>query len=230
MEPSPLRTSSAKSVVSEWSSRDHNAALEWILNEPSVEEIKSTLMFSIMGKLLEADPLLAMTTVLDQAIEGNESVLGGLQGTNEEMELMIISSSAKSNLESAIDLLPSVSEGPTRLAAFKEVAEQLIRIDEIDRAFTLAGQFDYPGSQDFRIALAVAWAETDLEGLLNSMDRFAPEELKSKVAFMLIDNSRYRGSLSDEQIMEARKYLSDEHREALEQGDSDVLPPIFQEF
>lgn len=229
MEPSPLRTSSAKSVVSVWSSRDHNAALKWILNEPSVEEIKSTLMFSIMGKLLEADPLLAMTTVLDQAIEGNESVLGGLQGTKEEMELEVISFRAKSNLESAIGLLPSVSEGRTKLAAFKEIAEELIRNDEIDRAFTLAVQFDYPGGQDFHIALAAAWADTDLEGLLNSMDRFTPEELKSKVVFLLLDNSRFRRSLSDEQIMEVRKYLSDEHRKALEEGDSDMLPPLFQD-
>ena len=229
MEPSPLRTSSAKSVVNVWSSRDHNAALKWILNEPSVEEIKTTLLFSIMDKLLEADPLLAMTTVLDQAIEGHDSDLR-LRGTKEEMELMIISSGAKSNLESAIDLLPSVSEGPTRLAAFKEVAKELIRDEETDRAFTLAGQFDYPDSQDFHIALAAAWAESDIGELLNSMDRFAPEGLRSKVVFMLMDNSRYRGSLSDEQIMEVRKYLSDEHRKALEEGNSDVLPPVFQDF
>lgn len=228
MEPSPLRTSSAKSVVRVWSNRDHNAALQWILNEPSVEEIKSTLMFSIMGKLFRDDPLLAMTTVLAQAIEGYEGDLG-LEGTKEEMELMVISSGAKSNLESAIGLLPSVSEGRTKLAAFKEIAEELIRNDEIDRAFTLAVQFDYPGGQDFHIALAAAWADTDLEGLFNSMDRFAPEGLRSKVVFMLMDNSRYRGSLSDEQIMVVRKYLSDEHRKALEEGNSDVLPPVFQD-
>ncbi len=230
MQSSPLKTSSAEKVASVWSRRDHTAALEWILNDPGVEEIRSTLLLSIVGRLFEVDPLLAMTTVLAQAIEGYESVLGGIDGTKEEMELMVISTHAKSNVESAIDLLPSVSEGRTKLAAFKEIAEELIQDDEIDRAFTLAGQFDYPDGQDFHIALAAAWAESDIGELLNSMDRFASEELKSKVAFILLDNSRFRGRLSDVHVMEARRHLTNEHRKALEEGDSDVLPPVFQDF
>ena len=229
MESSPLKTSSAASVVSVWSRRDHNAALEWIRNEPGVEEIRSTLLFSIVDKLFEVDPLLAMTSLLSQAIERYASVLG-LEGTKEEMELEVISTLAKSNLETAIDFLPSVSGDRTKLAAFKEIAEKLIRNEEFDRAFTLAGQFDYPDGQNFHIALAAAWAESDIGELLISMDLFTSEELKSKVAFMLLDNSRYRGSSSDEQILEARKYLSDEHRKALEEGDSDVLPPVIQDF
>lgn len=110
MESSPLKTSSAKSVARAWSRHDHNAAIEWILNDPGVEEIRFTLLFSILGRLIDADPLLAMTTVLAQATEGYESDLG-LNGTEEEIELEVISSLAKSNLEMAIDLLPQVHEG-----------------------------------------------------------------------------------------------------------------------
>ncbi|MXW52530.1 MAG: hypothetical protein F4X44_09075 [Gammaproteobacteria bacterium] len=230
MESSPLKTSSAKSVASAWSRRDLNAALEWILDDPGIEEIRSTLLFSIMGRLLvDADPLLAMTTVLAQAIEGYESDLG-LNGTKEEIELEVISALAKSNLELAIDLLPQLHEGRTRFAAFKEIAGKLIEDEEIDRAFSLAEQIAEFDIQNFHIALAAAWAESDLGELLNSMDRFAPEELKSKVSFMLLDDSRYRGSLSDEQVLDVRRHLTNEHRKALEEGDSDVLPPVFQDF
>ena len=130
MESSPLKTSSAESVASVWSRRDHNAALEWIRNEPGVEEIRSTLLLSIVDKLFEIDPLLAMTTVLAQAFERYESELG-LELTKEAMELDVISSLASSNLESAIDLLPNVSGDRTKLAAFKEIAEKLIRNEEL---------------------------------------------------------------------------------------------------
>lgn len=106
----------------------------------------------------------------------------------------------------------------------------MIEDEEIDRAFSLAEQIAEFDNQNIHIALAAAWTESDLKELLNSMDRFAPEELKSKVSFMLLDNSRYRGNLSDEQITEARRHLTNEHGKALEEGDSDVLPPVFQDF
>lgn len=230
MDSSTLKTSSAKSVVSVWSRHDHNAALEWILNEPGVEEIRDELLVSITDRLLEVDPLLAMTTMLARVDEKFNTGMDRRAPTKEELELRAMSSLTTADLEMAIDLLPSVRPGPTRLTAFQEIAEKLIRNDEIDRAFNLAGQVSDSDIQNFQIALAAAWAESDIGELLNSMDRFAPEDLKSKVAFMLLDHSRYRENLSDELILEARKYLTDEHRKALEEGDSDVLPAVFQDF
>lgn len=229
MDSSTLKTSSAKSVVSVWSSHDHNAALEWILNEPGVEEIRDELLVSITDRLLEVDPLLAMTTMLARVDEKFNTGMDRRAPTKEELELRAMSSLTTADLEMAIDLLPRVRKGPTRLTAFRGIAEKLIRNGEIDRAFNLAGQVSDSDIQNFHIALAAAWAESDIGQLLNSMDRFTPEELKSMVVFMLLDHSRYRESLSDEQILEARKYLTDEHRKALEEGDSDVLPSIFQE-
>lgn len=230
LDSSTLKASSAKSVVGVWSSRDHNAALEWILNEPGVEEIRNELLDSITDRLLEVDPMLALTTRLARINEQFNTGIDGREWTKEELELRVMSSLTTANLEMAIDLLPSVREGPTRLTAFQEIAERLIRNDEIDRAFNLAEQVSGSDIQSFQIALAAAWAKSEIGELLNSMDRFTSEELKSKVAFMLLDNSRYRESLSDEQISEARKYLTEEHRKALEEGDSDVLPAVFQDF
>ncbi len=230
MDSSTLKTSSAKSVVNVWSSHDHNAALEWILNEPGVEEIRDELLVSITDRLLEVDLLLAMTTMLARVDEKFNTGMDRRAPTKEELELRAMSSLTTADLEMAIDLLPRVRKGPTRLTAFRGIAEKLIRNGEIDRAFNLAGQVSDSDIQNFHIALAAAWAESDIGQLLNSMDRFTPEELKSMVVFMLLDHSRYRESLSDEQILEARKYLTDKHRKALEEGDSEVLPPVFQEF
>ena len=231
MESSSFKTTSAKSVVSVWSLSDHHAALEWILNEPGVEEIRSTLLFSILSRLLEVDPLLATTTVLDRIKEEKEKEIGRLEMMKEERELMSSSSSDDTNLELAIDLLPRVQKGLTRLDAFKEIAEELIRNDEIDRAFSLARQVADSDEQYFHIALAVAWAETDHEGLLNSINRFQSRAVRSRVAFMLLDNSSYREGLSDEQVENAKKYLSEEDAKALEEGDQPgLLPPALPEL
>ena len=231
MESSYLKTSNAKSVASVWSSRDHNAALEWILNDPGVEEIRSTLLFSIMGRLLEADPQLAISAVLTRIKEEKENDIGRLEMTKEERELMLASSFDETNLETAINLLSRMRDGPTKLAAFKEIAEGLIRHDEIDRAFTLAGQVADLDIQYFHVALAVAWAETDPIGLLNSIDRFQSRAVRSRVAFMLLDSDGFQRGLSDEQVNKAKKHLSEEDAKALEEGDQPgLLPPKLPEL
>ena len=231
MESGSFKTTSAKSVVSVWSRSDHHAALEWILNEPGVEEIRSTLLFSILSRLLEVDPLLATTTVLDRIKEEKVNEIATREMTSEEMALEVLASVATSSLETAIDLLSRVEEGPSRLAAFKAVAEEMIGRGEIDEAFTLAEQIADSDSQNFHIALAVAWAETDHEGLLNSINRFQSGAVRSRVAFMLLDNSSYREGLSDEQVENAKKYLSEEDAKALEEGDQPgLLPPALPEL
>ena len=225
MDSGSVKTSSAGSVVRMWSRRDHNAALEWILNEPGVEEISSELLYSIMHMLIEADPQLAMSTALAQPIEESNSGTG-IYRAELGMEFTVISMLAYSDLEKAIELLPQVREGPTRLRAFEAVAQSLLRNGEIDEAFGIAQQVPDSDREHFYLALTTVWAGADPVGMLNSMDRFPSEDAMSRAALLLVMSNSTTKSLSDEQVEEAKKYISEEHARALQDGDVDFLQSL----
>ncbi len=220
MESGDARTSAAQSVVSAWWFRDSEAALNWILNEPAIVDIQPQLLSGIMHRLVMSDPERAMSVALSVPIEGGEN--GGWMGMG--MEMHVISQLTYSDLDKAIELLPRVRKGPTRLQAYRMVSGALIREGEIDEALDMAQQF--PGSEqsDFYRSVASAWASSDPEGMLNSMNRLPTKEAKSRGAMALISYNRYEKTLTDEQIEAARKYLTDEDAKALEeQGERHII-------
>ena len=215
MESGLERSQTASIVASIWAQRDHMSALEWILDEPGIEEVRSTMLRSVVMRLVQVDPQLAMDTALAQSIEEVESdvVMNAYSGTG--MELSVISSLVYSDLDKAIELLPQVREGHTRTVAYRTVAAALVNEGEIDRAFSLAQQMSDGDSESFHLAIATAWAGRDPVGLLDSMGRFPGEEVKSRAAMMLISRNSFSTELSDEQVEEAKNFLTEEDAKAL---------------
>ena len=228
MESGSVKTSSARSVVSVWSDRDHSAALEWILNEPGVEGIRSDLLSSIMHTLVMIDPELAMSTALAQPIDEEESGFGMFGPAGLGMEFDVISSLAFSDVDTAIELLPQVREGPTKLMSYQAVAQSLLMKDEVDKAFNMIQQVPESDRKHVLQALSTTWAATDPKGMLKSMDRFPSQGDRSRAAVLLVMTNQYSKSLSEEQIEEAKKHLTEEHAKAIEEGDAQALQSIFQ--
>ena len=230
MEPGSVKTSGAESVVSYWSDRDHKAALDWILNEPRVEEMRSELLSSIMFRLVGVDPELAMSTALAQPIEEETSRFGMFGSGGLGLELQVISSLAYSDVDQAIELLPQVREGPTKSMSLLTVVQSLLMNDEIDKAFTMVQQV--PESEKAKVyqTISRSWAATDPKGMLKSMDRFPSKEDRSRAAALLVTTNQFSKTLSDEQIEEAEKHLTDEHAKALEEGDPEAMQSLFQTF
>ena len=231
MESGALKTSSARTVAEYWSSHgDPWRALDWILDEPGFHETRSELLSSIIQDLAKADPELAMSTALAQPIDENNTGFTefGMFGEGLGMEYSVISSLASWNLDKAIELLPQVREGPTKSFAITTIAQVLIGNDEFDAAFELAHEVPEGFQQSFYIGLSTYWVLTDPVAALDSIDRFPLDEVKSQMALMLLTIDRNQKSLSDEQVEEAKQYLSDDQLKALEEGDSEKLPLIFQ--
>ncbi len=228
MEPSTVKTSSANSVVSTWARSDHSAALEWILNDPGVEEIRTELLSSIMYQLASADPELAMSTALAQPIDEEATEFGMLPAVG--LEYSVISTLAFSDVDKAIELLPQVREGPTKSRSFQTVASSLVMNDDVDKAFDMAQQFSEPDREKIYQAVSTMWAATDPKGMLESMDRLPSKDSKSRAAAMLVMTNQYSKTLSDEEIEQARKYLTEEHAKAIEENDPEVLQSLFQAF
>ena len=230
MESGSVKMSSASSVVSSWSHRDHEAALEWILNEPGVEEMRTELLSSIMHSLVRADPELAMSTALAQPIDEGSSEFGMFGPAGLGMEFNVISSLAFSDVDKAIELLPQVREGPTQLMSYQTVVQSLLMNEEVDKAFNMVQQVPESDRGKVYQAISTSWAMTDPTGMLKSMDRFPSKEDRSRAAALLVTTNQFSKSLSDEQIEEAKKHLTDEHAKALEEGDQEALQSLFQVF
>ena len=230
MESGSVKASSAKSVVSAWSNRDHKAALEWILDEPGVEEIRSELLSSIMHTLVRVDPELAMGTALAQPIDEGKSEFGMFGPAGLGMEFNVISSLAFADVDKAIELLPQVREGPTKLMSYQSVVQSLLMNEEVDKAFNMVQQVPESDRKRVYQAISTSWAMTDPTGMLESMDRFPSKEDRSRAAALLVTTNQFSKSLSDEQIEEAKKHLTDEHAKALEEGDQEALQSLFQVF
>ena len=230
MEPGSVKTSNAKRIASNWSSRNHSAALDWILNEPRIQEIRTELLSSILSRLVQVDPDLAMTTARSQPIEqsGTGQTVPDSEGIG--LELNVISSLVSSDLDKAIELLPQVREGPTKKFAFRLVAQSLVGSDEIDKAFEVALGIPGTDRESFYLALSATWTGIDPVAVLNSMYRFPSEEVRSRAAALLVTTNQFSKALSDAQIEEAKKNLTDEHAKAIEEGDEQALQSIFQVF
>ena len=220
MEFGDTRTSAAQSVISAWWFRDSKAALDWVLNEPAIADIQHELLSGVMHRLVMSDPERAMSVALAIPIEEGEN--GGWSDMG--MEMQVISQLSYTDLDKAIELLPRVRKGPTMLQAYRMVSGALIREGEIDEALNMAQQLPESDRTDFYASITTAWAREDPEGMLNSMNRLPTKEARSKGVMSLIYYNRFEKKLTNEQIEEARKYLTDEDAKDLkEQVDRQVM-------
>ena len=221
MQSGSAKTSSASSIVNTWSRSDHKAALDWILYEPGVEEIKFELLSSIMYTLVQVDLELAMSTALAQPID--EDKYFGL-------EFIVMLSLAESDVDQAIELFPQVREGPTQMLSFQPIVHSLLTNDEIDRAFDLVQQVPESDREGFYRALSNSWTVIDPQGMLNSMERFPSKQAKSQAGLLLVVGNEFTKILSNDQMEEAKKHLTEEDLQAFEEGDTEALRSIFQEL
>ena len=220
MKSGSVRSTAARSVVNSWMWVDHNAALAWVLNNPSIEDERSSLLAHLMPSLAQTDPDLAMATALSQPIEDDDSDSGLLDSTPLGLEFDLISSLSFSDLDKAIELAPAVREGLTKTKSYQTLSRQLISLGEIDRAVSMVQVAAESDGPQIYTSLATAWAEVDPRGMLDGMDRFPGKEVKSKAAMALIVTNSSSNKLSEEQVEEARKFLTDEHATLLEEGDA----------
>ncbi|MCY3883866.1 MAG: hypothetical protein OXG24_03010 [Gammaproteobacteria bacterium] len=218
MESGPQKISAASSVANAWMYNDHKAALSWILNEPAVKEIKPQMLSGALHRLAQIDPQLAMDTALAQPIDES----GGTTDKGVGMELQVISNLAYSDLDTAIELLPQVREGLTKLHAYKNVSGALIRDGEIEEALDMDRQLPESDRTEFYMSVVGAWSGVDPEQLLNSMNRFQSREVKSRAAMMILSSNRFHKNLSEEQVEKANSFLTDKDAKALEEGEANV--------
>ena len=203
----------AMQVAAGWIREDPSAAIEWILSDPGLESKKSHLLFEAMQFLVPADPQLAMDTALQQPISEESS---GLEAT-------VISLLVHFDFKKALELLPQVREGHTKLESYKSVGEGYLYRGEGGQALRLAQELPEPDRKRYLLSIISTWARNEPDELFASIDRLSSIEIKSAAALRLLLHSKWEESLSDQQSDVVRKHLTQEDSNKLEQNKLDDI-------
>lgn len=207
------RASAANSLLMSWTrGSDHESAIDWVLNEPQISDLKPLLLPDALSNLVSVDPQLAMQKALDQPI--SEDQLG--------LEVTVIGHLSYQDPDEARDLLSKVRTGRTQIVAYQEVGKSFVRNGDTEKALNLAEELPSSKRAEYFEPILKTWTQYDHEELLKSIDRLPTVEIQSKAALMLLANNERNTNLSKEDEKRVRQFLSVEDEEILEDGDVDL--------
>lgn len=210
MDDPTSRYSVAYAIVSNWVRTDVNAALDWVLNNGELKDLREQLLTLVLSRLARDDPEFAMQTALNQPIGRNGAGL----------EYTVLSYIASTDPQKALSMLPQVRDGQTSLWAHISVGGALVRAGQTDNALKLASNLDESEQERYYGNLVSTWASNDAKNLYDNIDRLPTAKARSSAALTLITWNSWQKSLSDDQIDRAKNYLTSDDAEAVEKGDA----------
>ncbi len=206
MDGSEQRLRTAFEVLSVWANKDPTAALEWTLNNPEVEDLKTTLLPSILYQVANKDPQIAFDIARQQPL-GENGV--GLEG-------QVLANIAFKDIEKGLAMLSQVREGPTLNYAVSSVGRAMLRMGDISEIWGLAQKLPESHRQDYYQSVVDSWAARDGTELYESLDSLPSDEIKSYAALKLISFNEWSRYLDKDEVNQARTYLNEQDAEKVE--------------
>ena len=209
IEDKSSKLAAARTLAYNWGDRDGEAALNWVLTEPSIEAETQILVRTIISQMTRQDFQKAFEVARDQPL--------GVVGDEEiGLEAIVINTLTFQNLEEALKLLPLVREGPTKLAAYREVGNSLVRNDRLDEA--IANGKEFTGEDQIRYYTRIGFnvnVYEDSESIFVMLNILPSEMARSRIATTSISNNQQSNVYDDDQIERLKEYLTDEDIELL---------------
>ena len=198
----------AQSLIESWLYRDQESAIDWIKTTPEIEGLKNELLLTAAKLLVRRDANLAFEIALGLPMPEHGF---GPEGK-------IVSNIASSELETAMDFLPQVREGKTKLNAYVSVAIELILEGLTQDTLDLGRQLTERGEMAAAYYLRVgeAWAQFDPRGLVESLKHFPTAEIRSLVAARQIRWNSSTSFFSEQQIQLLRQHVMSDHLDFLD--------------
>ena len=192
-------SSIAQRIVNHWSVQNPHAAADWVLRNYSQDDPhRRSLLEYVLPRLALQDPDHAFELAMEQPPPD--------QGHG--LELYVIRALAyDGDIERAKILLPRVNEN-TKLLAYSEVGEAMVRESQIDQAMEMGKEFAATTQRIYFQRVLWQWGRTDPKNLYESLDNLPTSELKSIAATQLILWNKYEPVFTNEQIEHAKTFLS----------------------
>ena len=218
MADGPRKRDVAHAVAINWLHFEPNVALDWILNDRGLAEYRQNLLRSVLPTLAVDSPQLAFDTALAQPLEGDKPGL----------EVAVISVVAPRNLDLALEMLPQVREGTSKRNAYLGMGSMMVAEGSPMRAVELSQQLPESDRETYFLMTMATWSQSDPEGLLGTIDRLPSPAAKSKAAAILTLQNKFEKKLTEEQIEQASKFLSEKDAKSLEEGGMSLLNPLME--
>lgn len=199
------RRSVTFTVVSNWAGTEPLVALDWVLHNSWIEdpEVKESLVGTVLLRISSSDPELAMTKALEQPMGENQ--LG--------IELGLIETYAYHGIDTALNLLPRVREGQTRLHAYQIVGNVMLESNNVKQAYELGSDLSDSLRTQYERNITARWANSDPDSVHEFINELSSDELKSHAAFTVIRSYSSQSILTKEQMREVAKFLTTEQKE-----------------
>lgn len=211
---SPWNSTLVSDVMDEWTEQDLETAINWVYNGPLNESVSYEWVDALTSHLVYSDPRRAFDLAVRQKIpEG-----GGFGGMYEiGLEVEVISQIARQNIDLAVELLPKVREGKTRLSAYKSIGNRHIGQGDSKQAFDLGLLLPFADQLEYFQSLSRTWARVDPHGLVESIEGFPTAKIRTNVASGLLSSGWSRRNFTDAQLESLKQYVSDSNRKPLEE-------------
>lgn len=192
-------SSIAKRIVNHWSVQNPDAAADWVLRNYSQDDShRRALLEYVLPRLALRDPDHAFELAMEQPSPD--------QGYG--LELYVIRALADDgDIERAKKLLPRVNEN-TKLLAYSEVGEAMVRESLTDQALEMGKEFAAVRQRIYYQRVLSQWGRTQPKNLYESLDNLPTSELKSLAATQLILWNKYEPVFTADQIEHARTFVS----------------------
>lgn len=197
----------ANALVERWVTKDQDGAIEWINTTPEIESLRNELLLTAARSLVWRDASLSFEIARNLPMPKH--------GFGPEGE--IVSIVAQSEPNAAMELLPRVREGKTKLNAFVAVATVLILDGRTQETLDLARQLSKNGMvYGYYLRVGAAWAQIDPQGLVDSLENFPSVEVRSMVAVQQVNWNTSTSFFSDQQIQSLRGHIISDHLDLLD--------------
>ena len=209
IEDKSSKLAAARNLAYTWGSRDGEAALNWVMTDPSTEPERQHLANTIITQMTRQDFQKAFELAREQPLDVDSDEDIGLEAT-------VINILTFRNLEDAVQLLPLVREGPTKLAAYREVGHGLVRNDRLDEA--IANGNNLTGEDQIRYYTSIGFnvnVMEDPESIFVMLDKLPSKMARSRIATTQISNNQRSNVYDDDQIERLNKYLTNDDRALL---------------
>lgn len=190
-------------VISPWVEQDVEAAVNWVLSGPVPEDKRHNWVRALTSNLVSSDPRRAFEIALKQP-----KPEGGMEAFLPSLEVDIISEIVYSDLDLAIELLPKLPKGNSRVLAYASVGDEYIDLGDSDKAINLGFQLPTEEQVNYFESIASTWARTDPSGLVESIKDLPTPELRSSIA-QEVSGRRLKENFTDAQLEELKQHFSE---------------------
>ena len=198
-----------------WATKEPKAALDWALNDASIESGRFYVVNRVISEMTDTDYETAfeITRSLPMLSDGEQTV---------GLEASVISDLAFRQLDKALSLLPTVRKGYTQFKAYTSVVYSLRQEARLDEAIELGQDLkdDYQVRYYTRVGSSFFSAD-DPESIFSLLEKIPSNLARSRIATRSISDNNNSDIYDDEQIDSLKEYLTTEDQALLQRTEQD---------